>query len=408
MQQVGELIIFLVILVTCANCLRENNECSGNGRTYADSPGHCECYACYSGLDCAQLANPCMVPAMVGDPALFEHFWEKTSGLNFTASIPPNYRMGYSADGVFPPGKTTLSGLGQALNSAIRTLHMVIGNAETDGYTIVIGSGCTQLLNAASYALTVTSSIKVSAFAKIPYFYHYRQWAEFGVGGLSWNDSLVQNPNNVIEFVTHPNNPNGIYREPQYPTSPNLIYDMVYYWPQYVDITQKLNKPIMLFSISKLTGNAGSRFGWALVKDSKLAATMQSFIAMNQLTVGIDTQFRALRLLQSLLNGNGFQLSSMMSFVRSKMDNRWSQIVKLFQRQRDPARFEFVGQPHGLFVWIHCKDQTVPCDHQLQKGNVAGASGSSFGATDDFMRIEIAMRDEVFSLLINNLQQFLD
>lgn len=78
--------------------------------------------------------------------------------------------------------------------------------------------------------------------------------------------SLLKNSSytnaNIIEFVTSPNNPDGNLREAvsQGP-SVRAIYDHAYYWPHFTAIPAPANEDIMIFTISKLTGHAGSRFG---------------------------------------------------------------------------------------------------------------------------------------------------
>ena len=72
--------------------------------------------------------------------------------------------------------------------------------------------------------------------------------AELSVG------SLGQNPEDVIEFVTYPNNPTGEWRHPVYPSG-HVVHDMVYYWPSLVDVEVQ-DWPVMLFSMSKLSGHA--------------------------------------------------------------------------------------------------------------------------------------------------------
>lgn len=66
----------------------------------------------------------------------------------------------------------------------------------------------------------------------------------------------------VIEFVTAPNNPDGQMNKATL-NGPNVktIHDHAYYWPHYTPITSPFNHDLMLFTISKVTGHAGSRFG---------------------------------------------------------------------------------------------------------------------------------------------------
>lgn len=78
--------------------------------------------------------------------------------------------------------------------------------------------------------------------------------------------SLLQNISDgskrVIEFVTSPNNPDGKLNKANF-QGPNseAIYDRVYYWPHFTPIPTPADEDVMLFSISKLTGHAGTRLG---------------------------------------------------------------------------------------------------------------------------------------------------
>ena len=64
---------------------------------------------------------------------------------------------------------------------------------------------------------------------------------------------------NLIEFVTSPNNPDGQQKRALF-HGPNVkaIYDHVYYWPHFSAIPKPADGDIMLFSLSKVTGHAGS------------------------------------------------------------------------------------------------------------------------------------------------------
>ena len=55
-------------------------------------------------------------------------------------------------------------------------------------------------------------------------------------------------------------------------------------------------------SSSKHDGLAGSRFGWALVKDADLAHSMQQLISAIAYCVPVDTELRVLTSLQTILS----------------------------------------------------------------------------------------------------------
>ena len=65
-----------------------------------------------------------------------------------------------------------------------------------------------------------------------------------------------------IEFVTSPNNPDGNLNKGVLKGSDvKTIYDRVYYWPHFTAIPSPADDDLMVFTISKLTDHAGSRFG---------------------------------------------------------------------------------------------------------------------------------------------------
>ncbi|KAI5312544.1 hypothetical protein L3X38_041717 [Prunus dulcis] len=102
----------------------------------------------------------------------------------------------------------------------------------------------------------------------------------------------------VIEFVTSPNNPDGQLNKAIF-QGPNAkaIYDRVYYWPHFTAIPAPADDELMIFSISKFTGHAGSRFGWAVVKDESVYKRMSEYIELSSLGVSRDAQLRASKLL---------------------------------------------------------------------------------------------------------------
>jgi L-tryptophan--pyruvate aminotransferase len=62
--------------------------------------------------------------------------------------------------------------------------------------------------------------------------------------------------NAYIKLVCSPNNPDGAIREAV------LSSDLAYYWPQYTPITRRADHDIMLFTVSKSTGHAGTKIGY--------------------------------------------------------------------------------------------------------------------------------------------------
>lgn len=89
----------------------------------------------------------------------------------------------------------------------------------------------------------------------------FMQSSHFSYGG---NTSMpaVKSAKKSIELVTSPNNPDGALRRPQLVGEGRFpVFDLAYYWPHFTPITGPMEEDIMMFTLSKLTGHAGSRIG---------------------------------------------------------------------------------------------------------------------------------------------------
>lgn len=188
---------------------------------------------------------------------------------------------------------------------------------------------------------------------------------------------------------------------------------MVYYWPSLVNITQgggKLAKDVMLFSMSKLTGHAGSRLGWALVKDPQFAADMDSFMRAVSLHVSIDSQHRSAVLLQTLAvqlkrtkekHRKGGANVDMFSWVNAKMTQRWDQATAALAGS---PRFSNHAVPGTFYLWLHCDQaRDLDCAATFKNAGVIGETGTLFGVGADFVRLEMVLADANFETMVNRL-----
>ena len=83
-------------------------------------------------------------------------------------------------------------------------------------------------------------------------------------------------------------------------TCRSLSDSMVYYWPHIVNITHVVDNPIMVFSLSKLTGMAASRIGWALLDSTTLAFNTIGQQSTETYSISSEAQFRASRVMAQL------------------------------------------------------------------------------------------------------------
>jgi histidinol-phosphate/aromatic aminotransferase/cobyric acid decarboxylase-like protein len=80
-----------------------------------------------------------------------------------------------------------------------------------------------------------------------------------------WANATTQSStttNSFIEFVTSPNNPDTSLQKPVLGGAAAAIVDHAYYWPHFTHIPAPADEDAMLFTMSKLSGHAGSRFGY--------------------------------------------------------------------------------------------------------------------------------------------------
>ncbi|KAL0440385.1 UNVERIFIED_CONTAM: Tryptophan aminotransferase-related protein 4 [Sesamum latifolium] len=338
--------------------------CSGHGRAFLDGliengKPVCECNACYGGPDCSQLLPNCVADADSGDPLFLEPFWMKNSGRS-TVVIPGWHRMSYDY--------SDNSYISQELEKNIRKLHAITKNAVTDGRYIVFGAGSTQLLNAAVYALSMNMSSPAKVVAEKP-FYPF----EFHGDASLLRNGTSKTIENVIEFVASPNNPDGNLKKAVLEgPSVKTIHDYAYYWPHYTAIPAPADEDIMIFTMSKLTGHAGSRFGWAIVKDKDVYENMLKYKSLADSGTSKDTQLRALKL------------------------------IKRFKLQEIPLPSAIILEQ----LEEHLQEEDSNCHKVLHhEANILGREGRSFNAEDIYVRLSLVKSADDFNLLLERLKE---
>uniref|UniRef100_A0ACD5TKL9 Uncharacterized protein n=1 Tax=Avena sativa TaxID=4498 RepID=A0ACD5TKL9_AVESA len=265
-----------------------------------------------------------------GDPTMFEAFWRGPMGERATVVIPGWQTMSYFSDvgnlcWFLEPG----------LEREVRRLHRLVGNAAAEGYHVLVGTGSMQLVQAALYALAPPggAAAPISIVSPAPFYSSYPAVTDFLKSGLyRWaGDANAFEGDEYIELVCSPSNPDGGIREAVLKSkSGKAIHDLAYYWPQYTPITHMLAHDIMLFTVSKCTGHAGTRIGWALVKDREVAQKMNKYLELNTIGVSKDSQLRAAKILETVADGYERQpagatgdASLLFHYAQRQMMQRW-------------------------------------------------------------------------------------
>ncbi|CAI9116472.1 OLC1v1017625C1 [Oldenlandia corymbosa var. corymbosa] len=410
-------------------------QCSGHGRAYVDGlkvdgKPVCECNLCFQGPYCSEFVPDCPADADRHDPLFLEPFWMRHAASS-ALLVAGWHRMSY----VFPD-QTYVS---EELENYIRKLHAIAKNAVTDGKYIAFGCGSTQLINAAVFALSSQNSSSPSrVVALTPYYPLYKsqtdyfQTAHFEFGG---DASLMKNNSDasqLIEFVTSPNNPDcqlrkGVLQGPYVRT----VYDHAYYWPHFTAIPAPADEDVMIFTLSKLTGHAGSRLGvfaypqlyynpsfvfarWAIIKDKDVFDRMVTYVTSAELGVSKDTQLRALKLLKVLTKeGNGREI---FDYGFKTMMERWK---RLSQTLSSSTRFSLqeispnycnfydkVRDPSPAYAWLKCEnEEDTDCTKVLRAANIIGRPGSLFNVENRYVRLSILRRQDDFELLLYRINK---
>ncbi|RDX64259.1 Tryptophan aminotransferase-related protein 2, partial [Mucuna pruriens] len=351
-----------------------------------------------------------------GDPTMYESFWRKM-GNKTTITIPGWQSMSYFSD-----GSNICWFLEPEFAKEVVRLHKVVANAVTEGRHIVVGTGSSQLILAALYALSSPDAAEpISVVSAAPYYSSYPSMADYQKSGLyKWagDAGSFDKEGPYIELVTSPNNPDGYTRRSVVNGSQGLlIHDLAYYWPQYTPISSPSDHDLTLFTVSKSTGHAGMRIGWALVKDKEVAKKMTKFIELNTIGVSKDSQLRAAKVLKVVSDSCEQEKSqdgeSFFKYSYKIMTQRWKQLRAAVEAgglftlpQFSPSFCTFFGQdtePQPGFAWLKCEGDIENCESFLRGHKILTRGGRHFGASLKYVRISMLDTDETFIQLIDRL-----
>eukprot|EP00250_Pteridium_aquilinum_P003342 c13657_g1_i1 orf=211-1656(+) len=410
--------------------------CSGHGSVYVEmlfSRAHdgvaCECDECFTGLHCQHVIPDCPAIVHSGDPLIFLPYWRQNDEAS-AVLIPGSYRIGYELSRTLIPG----------LEKEIRAMHKMVGNAVTEGRYIVVGQGETQLMMAMYTVVSMESQgLPVNVVVTPPYYDAYeRQVKTVKPGSLTWGRPSLDEESHAnwvpLEIVVSPNNPDGsirtgVFKDPKTRT----VYDLAYYWPHYTPITGPLDTDIMFFTLSKLTGHAGSRIGWAIVKDFAVYEKMVTALMLNSVSASHEAQLRAAQLLRTVREGyaksKNLELQSLPTeyaaqqllfhYVHTKLQSRWERMSRLFrgsdrfliEQDLEPKYCNFFNKtvPRGpAFAWIRCqREEDESCVSIFKEAGIVGRGGERCGVTDRYVRLSMLSTDYAFENLLTHVQALL-
>ncbi|KAK3161769.1 hypothetical protein QOZ80_1BG0081170 [Eleusine coracana subsp. coracana] len=399
-------------------------DCSGHGRVFLDGVAGedgrpwCECNTCFSGPDCSLRTPNCTADADSGDPLFLEPYWRRHAAAGAVV-FSGWHRMSYfTTDAFFQSVE---------LENQIRQLHRAVGNAVVDGKHLVFGTGSFQLINALVYALSPDAGDATSPPARVvataPYYPAYKlQTAMFDGWEYEWGGTTLDWANasrnssvdggDFIEFVTSPNNPDTQIRKAVLGGS-MAVFDHAYYWPHFAPIPSPADEDIMLFTMTKLSGHAGSRFGWAFIRDDKVAKRTYEYVQSNIMGASRDTQLRMLGIIKVML-ANLHGEDDIFAFGHDVMRSRWRRLNAVVSRsrrislQKIPPQyctyFKRIREPSPAYAWVKCeREEDEDCHEALLKGNIISREGGRYGASSRYTRMSLLKTDDDFDVLLERI-----
>ncbi|XP_010682418.3 L-tryptophan--pyruvate aminotransferase 1 [Beta vulgaris subsp. vulgaris] len=370
-----------------------------------------------------------------GDPKMFYPYWKQLDN-ECSVTIKASDLISYLAN----PNEPDFFFQMPEFNDAVRRIHRVVGNAVTDGRYIIGGTGSSQLFIAALRALAstmkeTTSSKHVPVVCVEPFYSAYKEAVEQERSEIyKWKgdaNRFEEQSGPYIEVVTSPNNPDGVCRKPVVKREGGMVlYDLAYYWPHYTPIISPADYDVMLFTLSKATGHAGSRVGWAIVKDQEIAKKMKQQILGMSIGSCQEGQLRATKILHFIADKYKhaahymvekplkvpklFEVEGLFEFGQRILARRWEQLRTVVQRigvirlpEFSPGICSFSGKltyPTPAFAWLEC--QTGEDAEQFMRNlKIQARNGSRFGNNipGRYMRLSMMGDDHNFNLFLERL-----
>jgi len=193
-----------------------------------------------------------------------------------------------------------------------------------------------------------------------------------------------------------------------YTTNDYWFNDLVYYWPHLSGFGYNMemkNSDVALFSLTKLSGHASSRFGWAFVKDQQLAETMRAWLYNIMLSSSTTSAGFALQVFKELnQNGNKF-----FNWVRDRLEERWDRLNGILGTQQNIINRAKVGTQ---YAWLEIvgKNDTEMLNMCFNVGFLP-IPGLMFGQAG-YLRLNLCETDVVIErmmdamkILVNNFTE---
>jgi aspartate/methionine/tyrosine aminotransferase len=252
-------------------------------------------------------------------------------------------------------------------------------------------------MTAAYYGFSLLrNNTKLTAFARTPFYEGYPERCSVVFGSCFWNATVAASSDDIVEFVTVPNNPDGFFRTPLYATD-MWLHDLVYYWPHLGgsgNSLTALKAPVTLFSMTKFTGHASARFGWAFVHDKRVADAMVDFVDKTILDGSVSSMWRTLVIVEYLLESRN--ADDFFDWTRALLDRRWTELDGILAQSKSFVNHAKRGTE---YAWLDCIGNTTEqAMAAFAQFGVLPNRGTLYGQ-DGFVRLNLLLMEDTWITL---------
>ena len=155
---------------------------------------------------------------------------------------------------------------------------------------------------------------------------------------------------------------------------------------------------LLIFTLTKLTGHAATRFGWALVRDRAVAAAMQAYIHQTVIHDSVDAQVRALGLVRRLVADDGALAEDLFAEIAGVYASRWAAVEAVLAEAGGKASIAVESAPRSPYLLVRCLGAAssggATCTQRFAEVGVVGYPGDGFGLDGaSVVRLSISIPD---------------
>lgn len=155
-------------------------------------------------------------------------------------------------------------------------------------------------------------------------------------------------------------------------------------WDWTLPVTPK-SSSALLFGLSKLSGHAGIRHGWAWITDCRLASSVRRTLWELGTSLSAAAVVQSTRVIAAIVSGENFH-----SWCQQEMDLRWSKLHA--QLSGNNTSFRILSERRSPTALIQCPAGS-DCAELLYRAGILATSGVEFGSSRNTARISLG-RDE--------------